>query len=231
MKKFILLCVILFSAYSTELVSQTIEMNKYGLHVIDSKKIYEELAAIDTNKLLVDLEKFIPGISIDVRYATKNNFTGIVLYKSARTFLRLPAAKALLQIQNELKEKGLALKIYDAYRPYSITEILWEHVKDGRYAADPKKGSRHNRGCAIDLTIINLHSGAELEMPTPYDDFTIKAHHAYKDLPKQIIENRTLLKMLMEKYGFDSITSEWWHYDFNGWKNYELMDIPFESLD
>lgn len=211
--------------------SQTIPKNKYGLEVVNRVELYNVIAQTDSNKLLVDLEKFIPGIKIDVRYATKNNFTGKVLYQSARTFMRLPAAKALVKIQNELKGKGLALKIYDAYRPYAITEILWENVKDDRYAADPKKGSRHNRGCAVDLTLINLKTGEELEMPTPYDDFTIRAHHAFMDLPENILSNRKTLKTLMEKYGFESITSEWWHYDFKGWKNFELLDIPFEELD
>ncbi|MDP3684166.1 MAG: M15 family metallopeptidase, partial [Ignavibacteria bacterium] len=117
------------------------------------------------------------------------------------------------------------------YRPYSVTENMWEFVHDDRYAASPQTGSRHYRACAVDVTLVDLRKKVELEMPTPYDDFTEKAHHNYNDLPENILKNRELLKTIMTKYGFESITSEWWHYDFSGWKNFELLDIPFESLE
>lgn len=230
MKKYILIVLIFICGIHLQSFSQAIPKNKYGLEVITSDKFYVSTVKSDSSKELIDLEKFINGIVIDVRYATKNNFTGKVLYKTARTFLRLPAANALKKIQSELNKQGLGIKIFDAYRPYSVTEKLWEAFPDDRYAADPRKGSRHNRGCAVDLTLINLRTGEELEMPTPYDDFTVKAHHAYNDLPENILNNRKLLKNIMEKHGFESITSEWWHYDYQGWKTYELLDLPFEEI-
>lgn len=224
MRKIILLSLV----FTIVLIAQT--KNKYGLSIIENIEDYYVSVKKDSNKTLVDLRTFIPNIVLDIRYATKNNFTGQILYKEAEAYLRLPAAIALKKVQTELNEMGLGIKIYDAYRPYSITELMWEYVKDDRYAADPKKGSRHNRGCAVDLTIIELSSGEELEMPTPYDDFTNKAHHAYMNLERHVIKNRALLKSLMEKYGFESITSEWWHYDFKGWSKYELMNISFSKI-
>jgi len=221
--------IIFFTTYFS--FAQTIPVNKYGLQVVEDIELYKKIIEKDSNKILVDLEKFIPDIVLDIRYATKNNFTKKVLYPKPKAFLRYNAAVQLKKIQQELKQKNLGLKIYDAYRPYSITLTLWDFVKDDRYAADPKKGSRHNRGCAVDLTIIDLTTGKEIQMPTPYDDFTVKAHHSYMNLPKKLIENRKLLKTTMEKYGFASITSEWWHYDFNGWKNFELLDISFDNLE
>ncbi len=211
--------------------AQTVPKNKYGLPVVSNLELYNKLIEKDDNNCLVNLEDFIPGIKLDIRYATENNFANKVLYKSAKAYLRLPAAKALKKIQDELKKQSLEVKIYDAYRPYSVTERIWEYVKDDRYAADPKKGSRHNRGCAVDLTIIDSRTGEELEMPTEFDNFTQRAHHAYMKLPKKAIENRALLRKIMEKHGFEIITSEWWHYDFKGWSKYHIMDISFNELE
>ena len=211
--------------------SQEILTNKYGLPVVSDVALYQKLIEKDSAKVLIDLKKFIPGLFIDVRYATKNNFAKTKFYESQRIFLRLPAAVALKKIQKELARQNLSLKIYDAYRPYSVTEKMWEFVHDDRYAASPKTGSRHNRACAVDVTLVDKKTKKELDMPTPFDDFTVKAHHAYNDLPKKVLKNRELLKTVMTKYGFESITSEWWHYDFIGWKNYELLDIPFEDLE
>jgi D-alanyl-D-alanine dipeptidase len=205
--------------------------NKYGLKVIDNINDYKKSVEKDSLKRMVDLEKFIPGIKIDIRYATKNNFTKKVLYHEAKAFLRLPAAIALKKIQNELKKQNLELKIYDAYRPYAVTVLMWDYLKDDSHVATPQKGSRHNRGCAVDLTIIDSKTGNEIEMPTPYDNFTIKARPTYMNLPKNVLKNRALLKGLMEKYGFKSITSEWWHYDFKGYTAYEILDIPFKKLE
>jgi zinc D-Ala-D-Ala dipeptidase len=215
---------------SVNAVSQEIPENKYGLKVIDTFELYEETVEIDENKRLVNLEEFIPGIVLDIRYATNDNFTGSVLYDTSAAFLRYPAAWALRKIQERLSMHNLGLKIWDAYRPYSVTEHLWEYVQDPRYAADPRNGSRHNRGCAVDLTLIYLDSGDEVSMPTVYDDFTEKAHIDFTDLPAEILEHRELLREVMERFGFTVLPSEWWHFDFNGWEGYELMDIPFKQL-
>jgi zinc D-Ala-D-Ala dipeptidase len=231
MKFKLILSLLLFISLYADIHSQIIPKNKYGLKIIDSMELYWETVAKDSNKLLVDLEKFIPGIKTDVKYATKDNFTKQVLYTQAKVYTRYHVARALKKIQSELKEKGFELLIFDGFRPYSVTEIMWANVLDDRYAADPKKGSRHNRGCAIDLTIVNSTTGEELEMPTPFDDFTIKAHHAYAKLPEHIIKNRALLKNIMIKHNFEPITSEWWHYDFKGWNSYELLNLSFEDLE
>jgi D-alanyl-D-alanine dipeptidase len=185
----------------------------------------------DSSRLLIDLEKYIPGIKLDVRYATKNNFFGQAVYKIEKAFLRLPAAKALKKVQQDLNKKGLGLKIFDAYRPYSVTVKFYEKYPDTNFVASVWKGSLHNRGCAVDLTVIDLKSGEEIEMPTEYDDFTKRAGINYSNLPEKQIKNRSLLLAVMVQNGFIPQKSEWWHYNFTGWENYELMDIPFEVLE
>lgn len=182
------------------------------------------------HKQLVEIKKLIPEMVLDIRYATPNNFTGEQVYAEARAFARLPVVKALQAIQTELKEQGLALKIFDAYRPYAITVIFYESTSDTAFVANPRKGSRHNRGCAIDLTLIDLKSGKELEMPTGYDSFTPQAAADYPNLPPVQLHNRALLRNIMEKHGFKVYPYEWWHFDFNEWEQYELVDVPFSLL-
>ena len=133
--------------------------NKYGLFVVKNQKVFQEEIRQDSNKQMVNLIKVIPGLDLDLKYATKNNFMHQKLYPFVHTtFLRKPAADSLKKIVEELKKQHLTVKIFDAYRPYSITEKMWEKVKDDRYAADPSKGSGHNRGAAVDLTLIDLNS-------------------------------------------------------------------------
>jgi D-alanyl-D-alanine dipeptidase len=179
---------------------------------------------------MVDLQKIVPNLKMDIRYATKNNVTKEVLYNTPRAFLRLPAALALQKVAKELELNGLGIVVYDGYRPYAITKKIWEFVLDDNYAASPKTGSRHNRGCAIDLGLYDLKTGEYLEMPTEFDSFNEEAWHKFSDLSLIVRVNRALLRSLMTKYGFDVLESEWWHYDFSTWKNFELMDIPFEEL-
>ena len=185
----------------------------------------------DHDKQMTDLKKLMPNISFDLKYATANNFMHKKLYPAIRTaYLRLPAAKALQQIQQELNAQGLSLKIFDAYRPYSVTEKMWEPVKDARYVADPKKGSGHNRGIAVDITIINLKTKKELPMGTGFDNFSDTAHQTFTTLPEAMLQNRRMLKTIMEKYGFISLDTEWWHYSLPNAKSFELLDITFRSL-
>lgn len=225
--KFISLFIILF--YSFICYGQTV--TKYGVTVVDDTSFYRKEIERDSLNKLVDLEKFIPRIKLDIKYATKNNFAGIQVYNKAKAYLRLPAAIALKKVQADLNKKGLGLKIYDAYRPYSVTILFYEKVRDTDYVASPWQGSRHNRGCAVDVTIINLKTGKELEMPTKIDDFTLRAHPDYNDIPDTVKSNRTLLSSLMKKYGFTPFSTEWWHFDFSGWANYFLMDLNFEDLE
>lgn len=226
----IMIAVISFSTLKN-LSAQDTLLNKYGLWVIKDVKTLNATIASDSNKQMADLQKLIPNIILDLRYATNNNFMHTKLYPPvSATYLRLPAARALQNVQRELNELGFGLKIYDAYRPYSVTEKMWEPIKDDRYVADPKKGSGHNRGIAVDLTIIDLKTKEELPMGTGYDDFSDTAHHNFKNLPKKTLHNRNLLKNLMEKYGFKPFETEWWHYSLPNPTKYEILDIPFKKL-
>lgn len=225
MKKLLLSLILLgvFEAYSQVI-------NPYGLLVINEHTAYKKLVEEDKNKQLVEIKKRIPDIKLDIRYAGKNNFAKQAVYKQARAFARLPVVEALKNVQNELKKFGFGLKIFDGYRPYSVTVKFFAIASDKSFVANPKDGSRHNRGCAIDLTLIDLKTGKDLEMPTPYDSFAAEAASDFMNLPANVIQNRELLRSTMEKNGFRVLNNEWWHFDFNGWKNYELMDIPFEDL-
>jgi D-alanyl-D-alanine dipeptidase len=206
-----------------------IPANRYGLHVVPDYATYDRLADRDPDKRLMDVEAL--GIATDIRYATPNNFMKQTLYPIARAYLRKPAAVALADANRELALRGLALKVFDAYRPYSITEKMWEPIRNPDFVADPAKGSRHNRGAAVDLTLIDLNTHEELPMPTPYDDFTPRARHDFNDLPSDALANRALLKDVMVRHGFEPLPSEWWHYDFRGWERFELMDVPLGELE
>jgi D-alanyl-D-alanine dipeptidase len=227
MKK--LVCLFLLSTLIAACAPRS-KQNQYGLKIVDSDKEYLELIHQDTNKALIEIKKAVPDIKLDIRYATRNNFMKQVMYKQARAFARRPVVEQLKIIQAELKKKGYGLKVFDAYRPYSITVEFFKRARDKNFVADPAKGSKHNRGCAVDLTLINLKTGKDLPMPTPYDSFEPAAAPHYSKLPPQLIKNRDFLIQTMQAHGFKVIYNEWWHFDFTGWPNYELMDIPFESL-
>ncbi|QEM13248.1 M15 family metallopeptidase [Mucilaginibacter rubeus] len=216
-------------------VAGSLHVSAQHYKYIDSTKIcgvarYKVQVKANPDKQLVEIKKYIPEIVLDLRYATNNNFMHRRMYTTAKAFARLPVVKALQQVEAELKTQGLGLKIYDAYRPYSVTVNFYEMAPDTNFVADPRKGSKHNRGCAIDLSLINLKTRKELDMPTGFDSFSRKAGANYMDLPARQISNRELLKTVMAKYGFKVISTEWWHYDFTGWPEYELLDIPVQAL-
>jgi D-alanyl-D-alanine dipeptidase len=211
------------------IVQFCIAQNKYGLKTTDYLAYLETVKA-NPDKALVDLEKFVPGIVLDIRYATTNNFTKEKIYNLAKAYARKPVAAALLKVETELKKQGLGIKIFDAYRPYKATVKFYEVYHDTTYVASPYRGSRHNRGCALDLTIIDLKTGNELKMPTGYDSFRKEAWPSTPVTDPEIKKNRTLLINIMERNGFKVNSSEWWHYDFIGWKKYEVLDIDFEQL-
>jgi zinc D-Ala-D-Ala dipeptidase len=199
--------------------------------IITTKKVY--LLSIDSNvqKTMINVKQLIPTIELDLRYNTTNNFTKTKLYISANTtYMRKPAAYALMQVQEILKQKGLGIKIFDAYRPYAATKLMWELVKDERYVANPKNGSNHNRGLAVDLTLINLATKQEINMGTGFDNFTDTAHHTFTTLPQGIVDNRKVLKTTMEQFGFKAFDTEWWHYSWPNNANYEVLDINFMNM-
>lgn len=204
--------------------------NPYGLVVISDYQAYKETVKANKDNQLVEIKKAIPSVVLDIRYATKNNFMEQVMYNQARAFARKPVVDQLKNIQAILKTKGFGLKIYDAYRPYAITVAFYQKASDKNFVANPAKGSKHNRGCAIDLSLVDLKSGKELPMPTPYDSFSPAAAPDFLNLPPEVIKNRNFLIATMEANGFKVIANEWWHFDFNGWQNFDLMDIPFKKL-
>jgi D-alanyl-D-alanine dipeptidase len=192
--------------------------------VVRSTAEYDRLVAADPDKRLVE----ITDIPRDVRYATTNNFMHVKLYPVSKVLLRRPAAIALHEVERELARDGLGLKIFDGYRPYRVTVRMWKPIRNPDFVADPAKGSRHNRGAAVDLTLIDLRTGRELPMPTGYDDFTPRARQDFNDLPHDALVNRARLREAMTSHGFDPLPSEWWHFDFRGWEKFELLDLPLE---
>ena len=201
--------------------------NKYGVTVIDNKDSYKRSIAQDSSKKMVELRSLIPDIIYDLRYATSNNFMRRKMYSGSihHTFLRKPAAEALSRVQQELKTKGFGLKIFDGYRPYSVTVKFWELVKDEKYVANPSKGSAHNRGLAVDLTLIDIQTRHEIDMGTGFDNFTDSAHHSFNNFEPDIKQNRKLLRDVMKKHGFEMFDAEWWHYSWPNTSDYEILDL------
>lgn len=152
---------------------------------------------------------------LQIKYATEDNFTGKPLYDCANCLLRKIVADALAKAIEKLHKQGLGIVLFDCYRPLSVQQKMWELVPNPIYVADPAKGSMHNRGNAVDISLYNLKTGELLDMGTDFDYFGKEAHHAYNQLPEEVLSNRLLLKNTMEQVGFKSITSEWWHYSFN----------------
>lgn len=174
---------------------------------------------------MVELIKLDKDFVLDIRYATANNFTGKVLYDCPRAFLRKEVAKDFLQAHKEFKKLGYVIKIYDAYRPLSVQWRLWNNTPDKNYVADPKKGSMHNRGCAIDMSLVDAKTKKELDMGTEYDFFGIEAHISHEPkLSAQVQQNRKMMREVMAKYGFTMIKTEWWHFSYK--RTYPVSDTP-----
>ena len=229
--KLLLLFTIIVHVSVIKISAQSKPTNKYGLVVVDDVKLLQSEIVSDSNKKMIDVKKAIPSLVIDLRYSTTNNFMHRRLYPSlSTTYLRLAAVNALKKVVIALNNENLTLKIFDAYRPYAVTEAMWEAVKDDRYAADPSKGSGHNRGIAVDVTLVNLRTKREPNMGTGFDNFSDTAHGDFTALPIEVLDNRNLLKNVMEKYGFINLSTEWWHFSLPDAKNYELLNIPFEAL-
>jgi zinc D-Ala-D-Ala dipeptidase len=175
---------------------------------------------------LVNIQQIAPTIRLDIRYATPNNFMKRKVYPVARCLLHEKVAKQLKQVQIELATDNLGLKVFDCYRPLSIQKEMWKILPDNRYVANPAQGSRHNRASAIDLTLVDLTTGKEREMPSKFDDFSARSHINYNGATPVAKSNRQVLRVAMEKYGFKGIPTEWWHYDSLDWKKYPVLDIP-----
>ncbi|MEW6279850.1 MAG: M15 family metallopeptidase [Candidatus Eremiobacterota bacterium] len=188
----------------------------------------------DTASELVELVLVDPTLRLDIRYATADNFMGFRLYSQARAFLQKPAAEALKRANGSLREQGYGLVVYDGYRPWSVTRLMWDRSPPewrGVYVADPARGSRHNRGCAVDCSLFDLESGSPVDMPSGYDEFSPRAHADYAGAPPEQRRMRDLLRREMEKQGFTVLPEEWWHFDYQGWRAYPVLDVDFARLD
>jgi D-alanyl-D-alanine dipeptidase len=187
------------------------------------------LAGCSRNPGLVDIQKVSPRIRLDIRYATPDNFTRQKVYDEAACFLRPATADRLSRAQAELEREGLGLKVYDCYRPLAVQRRFWALVQDERFVANPEQGSNHNRGAAVDVTLVDA-KGNELPMPTEFDDFTELAHSSYSHLPENVIRNRERLVRAMVNQGFLPLPTEWWHFDDPECAHYSILDLPFSQL-
>lgn len=189
----------------------------------------------ETNKREADLVELIlldKTLKLDIRYARADNFVGKAVYPEARAFMQRPAAEALIKVHRKLKKQNLGLVIFDGYRPWSVTKLFWEVTPEDKrkFVANPAKGSRHNRGCAVDLSMFDLQTGKFVEMPTDFDDFTEQASPTYAGATAVQKKNRDLLRRVMEAEGFTVNDNEWWHFDYKDWKDYAIYDIAFSEV-
>ncbi|HMQ03257.1 MAG TPA: M15 family metallopeptidase [Pyrinomonadaceae bacterium] len=193
----------------------------------------DPIGQFECENLLVELIGLDPTIRLDIRYATKDNFVGRKVYPEGRAFLQEPAATALVRVHQRLKIDGKGLVVFDGYRPWSITKLFWEvtPAEKRRFVADPAKGSKHNRGCAVDLSIFSFVTGHLLPMPSGYDEFTERASPGYGGGSEEERRNRDTLRQMMESEGFTVNPNEWWHFDHVGWQDYPILDLGFDEID
>jgi D-alanyl-D-alanine dipeptidase len=190
---------------------------------------------VETGKRAPDLVEIVTlesGLHLDIRYATARNFVGRPVYEEARAFLQRPAAEALVRAHRALAAQGYGIVVFDGYRPWSVTKLFWDVTPEDKkeFVADPRQGSRHNRGCAVDLSLYDLATGREVEMPSGYDEMTERAYPDYAGGPAEARARRGLLRAAMEAEGFTVYSSEWWHYDYKDWAQYPILDVPFSRL-
>ena len=181
---------------------------------------------------LIELIKLDKTIKLDIRYARSDNFVGRAVYSEARAFLQKPAAEAIVRVHQKLKKIGLGLMIFDGYRPWSVTKLFWEVTPEDKrkFVANPQTGSRHNRGCAVDLSIYDLKTEKLIDMPSDFDEFTMRASPDYEGASEIQTKNRDLLRKMMEEEGFTVNKNEWWHFDYKDWQDYAIYDIAFSEI-
>lgn len=181
---------------------------------------------------LVELIKLDPTIRLDIRYATTNNLFGSVFYDEPRAFMQRPAAESLVRVIRKLKPLGYGLLVHDAYRPWYVTKVFWDATPNDKklFVADPSKGSRHNRGCAVDITLYDLKTKKVVEMVSTYDETTDRAYPNYPGGTSLQRWHRDLLRSAMEAEGFTVYEAEWWHFDYNDWQKYPIMNVRFDQI-
>jgi len=181
---------------------------------------------------LVELTTLDPAIKLDIRYAGTRNFLGTPLYSQSRAFLQRPAAQALVRVQHALAADGYGLLVHDGYRPWYVTKMFRDATPPDlhRFVANPAQGSRHNRGCAVDLTLFDLKTGREVDMPSGYDEFSERAYPTYTGGSADARARRDLLRRRMESEGFTVYEYEWWHFDYLDWQSYAIGNVRFEDI-
>ncbi|MGE5357886.1 MAG: M15 family metallopeptidase [Bacteroidales bacterium] len=181
---------------------------------------------------LVDVVGVVPGVKLEIRYATANNFLGTPVYEQARAFLQRPAAEALARVARALRAQGYGLTVFDAYRPWYVTKIFWDATPDDKkqFVANPAEGSKHNRGCAVDLTLYEVKTGHAVSMPSGYDEMSDRAYVDYAGGTAAERQHRAVLRAAMAAEGFEVYPYEWWHYDYKDWKSYGIGNTPFDRI-
>ena len=181
---------------------------------------------------LVELTALEPAIKLDIRYATDKNFLGKPVYSQARAFLQRPAAEALVRAHRALARDGYGVLVFDGYRPWAVTKLFWDLTPPDKhvFVADPGKGSKHNRGCAVDLTLYDLATGKEVDMGGAYDEMTDRSYVTYEKASAEARKRRDLLRDTMEHEGFFVYSWEWWHFDYKDWRSYPILDVPFAKI-
>ncbi|MFZ2544621.1 MAG: M15 family metallopeptidase [Candidatus Saccharimonadales bacterium] len=181
---------------------------------------------------LIEIKKHIPSIKVDLPYATTDNISGEILYRVAKAYLVEEVVNALIPIQNELKTHNMSLLVWDAYRPFSVSQILWNSTPktQHQFVSNPKTGSTHNRGCAVDLTLYDISNERIIDMPSQFDDFSERAFPNYSEASKIALKNRNKLINIMEANNFTVNGYEWWHFDWNNWNSWPILDTPIEEL-
>jgi zinc D-Ala-D-Ala dipeptidase len=181
---------------------------------------------------LVDVTSLDATVKLDIRYATTNDFLGTPVYTEAKAFMQRPAAEALVRVERRLKPLGYGLLIHDAYRPWYVTKIFWDATPEDKhvFVADPKDGSRHNRGCAVDLTLYDLATGKAVEMTGVYDEMSERSYPFYPGGTSIERAHRDLLRHVMQAEGFDVYPYEWWHFDYKDWRRYPILNLTFDQV-
>lgn len=196
--------------------------------VSDNEKVASEEEKMESpHSDFVNIKSLSNDFILDIKYATEDNFLKQAVYDCPECYLRKATAKALVAASEEFKALGFRLKLFDCYRPLSVQKKMWAILPGTHYVANPAKGSKHNRGAAVDLTLVDV-AGNELDMGTPFDFFGKEAHHTYTNLPEEVLKNRKLLKDILNKHNFKSIYSEWWHYEFRPEMNSKVEDFVWE---
>ena len=175
-------------------------------------------------KLIEVTSEKVPGLVLEIRYATEQNITGKKIYKDKRAWLREETIRKLAQVARELEEKGYRLVLWDGWRPASAQKALWAAKPDGRFLTPPNRVSRHTRGTSVDVSLAD-RNGKILEMPSDHDEFTDRADEDFSDVPKEVAQRARLLRKAMFRAGFSGVPDEWWHYDLRDWASYEPIEV------